>query len=83
MGRVVMWQRVDTVGLEYAEIEWAPLRIQGEVIVMEAGTPCAISYRIECDDGRATARAWVRLRCEGKQTELTHNELSERLALRP
>jgi hypothetical protein len=67
--RTVVWKRVDTAGLEYAEIAFNPLRLQGEVVVVEAGVPFAVSYRVACDTNGATERAAVRVRCEGTDNE--------------
>jgi hypothetical protein len=56
MKHVVVWQHIDTVGLEYAEIEPEPLRLEGDVVLIENGVKCAVSYVVECDD-TATTRA--------------------------
>jgi hypothetical protein len=69
MKRVIVWRRVDTFGAEYAEIELYPLRIEGEVILVEGSSPLAVSYRVDCDDAGVTARAIVRLKRDGSQSE--------------
>lgn len=71
MNRALLWQRVDTVGVEYAELEGDPLRLQGEVVVVEEGRPFAVSYRVECDDAGLTARARVQVKRGGVRDELT------------
>jgi len=43
--RVLVWQRIDTVGVEYAELGWDPVRLQGEVVLVEDGTPFAANGR--------------------------------------
>jgi hypothetical protein len=69
--RALIWQRLDTVGVEYAELEWDPVRIQGEVVLVEDGTPFAVSYRVECDGAGLTTRAQVQVKRSGARTELT------------
>jgi hypothetical protein len=69
--RVLIWQRLDTVGVEYAEIALDPLRLEGEVVLVEEGKACAISYRVECDEEGRTAKAQVNLRCDGSRSALT------------
>jgi uncharacterized protein len=69
MKRVIVWQRVDTVGLEFAEIAFDPLRIEGEVVLVEGGAPFAVSYRVDCDDAGMTSRASVRLKHAGARSE--------------
>ena len=71
MNSVLLWQRIDTVGVEYAELEWDPLRIQGEVVLVEDGAPFAVSYRLECDQAGLTARAHVQVKRSGARNELT------------
>jgi len=66
-----MWQRIDTVGVEYAELEWDPLRLQGEVVLVEDGTPFAVSYRVECDDAGLTSLAHLQVKRSGVRDELT------------
>jgi hypothetical protein len=69
MKRVVTWQRVDTEGLEYAEIDLDPLRISGEVVLVEDGLPFALSYDVDCDgEGRVRCAA-LRLRHRGARVE--------------
>ena len=34
MKRTVVWQRLDAIGVEYAEIEEEPLRIEGDVVLV-------------------------------------------------
>lgn len=70
MKRTVAWQRVDTVGLEYAEIELNPMRLQGEIVVVEDGIPFAVSYRVECDSPGTTVRTLVRCKRRKGHTEL-------------
>jgi hypothetical protein len=65
MTRVAVWERLDTKGLEYAEFENDPLRLAGQVILVEDGVPLAISYRVECDGEGRTARAAVTMRRQG------------------
>src|SRR5580765_4689366 len=69
--RVLVWQRIDAVGIEYAELDWDPVRLQGEVVLVEDGTPFAVSYRVECDDAGLTARAHVQVKRGGARDELT------------
>src|SRR5437868_9521212 len=69
MNRVVVWERLDTKGLEYAEIDGAPLRLAGEVVLVEDGVPFAVSYRVDCDAEGKAARAAVRLRRQGTCSE--------------
>jgi hypothetical protein len=71
VNRALLWQRVDTVGVEYAELEGDPLRLQGEVVVVEDGTPFAVSYRVDCDDAGLTARAHLQVKRGGVRDELT------------
>lgn len=71
MKRALVWQRIDTVGVEYAELDWAPVRLQGEVVLVEDGTPFAVSYRVECDDAGLTARAHVAVKRSGARDEMT------------
>jgi hypothetical protein len=65
MGRVVVWERIDTVGVELAEVELSPVRVEGEVVVIENGEPMAVSYQVDCDGGATTLRATVRLKRRG------------------
>jgi hypothetical protein len=67
----LFWQRIDTVGGEYAELEWDPIRLEGEVVLVEDGAPFAVSYRVECDDAGLTARAQVQVKRSGVRDELT------------
>jgi hypothetical protein len=69
MKRVVVWQRVDTVGAEYAEIELEPLRFEGNVVFVESGDRGSVSYRVECDDAAMTSRAFIRYKREGTAHE--------------
>jgi hypothetical protein len=69
--RALLWQRIDAVGVEYAELEWDPVRIQGEVVLVEDETPFAVSYRIECDGAGLTACAHVQVKRNGARDELT------------
>lgn len=71
MKRVVGWQRVDALGLEYAEIDLEPLHLEGEIVVVEGGVPCAVSYRVDCDSAGMTARAFIRMRRNGASSERT------------
>jgi hypothetical protein len=71
VNRALLWQRVDTVGVEYAELAGDPLRLQGEVVLVEDGTAFAVSYRIDCDDAGLTARAHLRVKRGGVRDELT------------
>jgi hypothetical protein len=71
VNRALVWQRIDTVGVEYAELGWDPLRLQGEVVLVEDGAPFAVSYRVECDGAGLTARAHVQVKRSGAQDELT------------
>ena len=59
MKRVVGWRRLDTSGLEYAEVESAPSRLQGELVYLDEEGPCAVSYRVDCDDAGITTRVTV------------------------
>jgi hypothetical protein len=69
--RALVWRRIDTVGVEYADLESDPVRLQGEVVVVEDGTPFAVSYRVECDDAGLTTRAHVQVKRSGVREELT------------
>jgi hypothetical protein len=61
----VVWQRLDVPGLEYATIALDPLRIEGELVVVEEGVPCAVSYAVE------PGRVFVVLKRECKRVERT------------
>jgi hypothetical protein len=69
MRRVIVWRRVDTSGLEYAEIELSPLCLDGDVVLVEGGERFAVVYRVECDREARTLRASVRLKREGARLE--------------
>jgi len=69
--RTLLWQRIDTIGVEYAELDWDPVRLQGEVVLVEDGMPFAVSYRVECDDAGLTARAHVSVKRSGARGEVT------------
>jgi hypothetical protein len=69
--RALLWQRIDAVGAEYAEVEWDPVRLEGEVVLAQEGTPFAVSYRVECDAAGLTARAHVQVKRSGVRDELT------------
>ncbi len=69
MKHVVIWERVDQVGLEYAEVELDPLRIEGELVLLDGGAPCALSYAVECDGTGVTSRVVLRFRRQGRRTE--------------
>ncbi|HEX8791134.1 MAG TPA: putative glycolipid-binding domain-containing protein [Polyangiaceae bacterium] len=69
MKRVIVWQRVDTAGAEYAEIGLSPLTLEGEVVLVEAEGAFAVSYRVDCDGSGMTKRAFVRCKREGLRTE--------------
>jgi hypothetical protein len=69
MNRVLVWQRLDTVGLEYAEIATDPLRLAGDVVLREGGESCAISYSVECDAEEKTRSAAIRVKREGARKE--------------
>lgn len=62
MKRTLVWKRVDTVGLEYAELALEPLSMEGEIIVVEGAAPFAVSYRVICDGAGATERAVFRMK---------------------
>jgi hypothetical protein len=65
MSRAIAWRRVDAVGVEYAEVDLAPLRLEGRVVLIDAGAPTLIDYLVECDDDGATRSSAVRLRQKG------------------
>ena len=69
MNRTIVWKRLDTSGLEYAEIALDPLSIEGRVVVVEESVPFAVAYRVTCDAGGATERAALRVRCGGVERE--------------
>jgi len=71
MKSVIGWQRLDTAGVEYAEVESAPLRLEGQLVFSSLGDPCAVSYRVDCDDAGITTRAVVCLRRAGLVSERT------------
>jgi uncharacterized protein len=60
----ILWQRLDTPGLEWCEIRRTPdgTQVDGVAIVAEAGTPYRIEYAIEVDSAGRTRRAVVRPR---------------------
>jgi hypothetical protein len=68
--RTVVWRRVDTVGVEYAEIERSPLVLRGQVVVIEDGVPFAVTYCVECDSAGTTARTLVRCKKAEGDAEL-------------
>jgi hypothetical protein len=63
--RVVVWQRVDAVGAEYAEVATAPLRLAGEVVLADGDGPCVVTYEVVCDDAGITSRASLRVKRPG------------------
>jgi hypothetical protein len=67
----VVWQRVDTLGTEYAEIEIDPLVIEGEIILVEDGVPSAVSYRVVCDRAGLTSHASINLKRNGIRSDRT------------
>jgi hypothetical protein len=69
MKRIIVWQRVETLGLEYAEIESDPPSFAGDVVLVEGGERCAVVYRVECDREARTLRASIRLKREGARLE--------------
>ena len=69
MRHVVLWERLDVPGMEYAEVELDPLRIKGQVVVLDQGVPCALSYTVECDETGGTSRALLRFRRNGTVAE--------------
>jgi hypothetical protein len=69
MKSVVVWQRIDIAGLEYAELESGPLRLEGDVLLLENGEPSAVGYRVECDGESKTVRAGIRLKHQGARRE--------------
>jgi hypothetical protein len=71
MKRVIAWQRLDTPGVEYADLTVSPLRIEGEIVLFDEGTPSAVSYLIDCDEAGVTSRAVVRLKHQGALTVRT------------
>src|SRR5262249_15860727 len=71
VNRALIWQRIDTIGVEYAELESDPVRLQGQVVVVEDGMPFAVSYVVECDGAGATARALVQVQRSGVRDDLT------------
>jgi hypothetical protein len=68
--RTIVWQRVDTVGVEYAEVGLGPVLLEGEVVVLEDGVAFAVSYRVECDSAEMTVRTLVRCKRAGDHAEL-------------
>ena len=71
MGTVIGWQRVDTAGVEYAEVDADPARLYGQLVFADRGIPCAVSYRVDCDDSGVTTRAVVALRRAGVASSRT------------
>jgi hypothetical protein len=71
VNRAFLWQRVDTIGVEYAELGWDPVRIRGEVVVVEDRTPFAVSYEVDCDGAGLTSRAQVQVKRSGALDQLT------------
>jgi hypothetical protein len=69
MKRTIVWERISAVGLEYAEIELDPLRLEGDVILVENGEPYAVSYGIACDDAGMTLNAFIHMTHAGGQRE--------------
>jgi hypothetical protein len=70
MKRVVTWRRLDTVGLEYAEIELEPLSIEGSVVLVEGRTSHAVSYRIALDGQAKTRDVSISLQRDGTRSEI-------------
>ncbi len=62
---VVCWKRLDTLGLEYAEVRSAPVRLDGDLLYVDEEGPCAVSYHVDCDRMGLTTLATVRLRRGG------------------
>jgi hypothetical protein len=65
MRHIVGWQRHDTPGVEYAEVELDPVGLDGEVIFAEEGMACVVTYRVTADPSGITTNAAVRLRRAG------------------
>src|SRR5262249_42290695 len=71
MNRIVVWERLDTVGLELATFASGPLQLEGDVIVVENGEPFAVAYRVRCDDQERTASASLRVKQGGVRQQCT------------
>ena len=65
MRHIVGWQRHDTPGVEYAEVETDPVGLDGVVVFADEGLACAVTYRVTCDPSGITTSAVVRLRRAG------------------
>jgi hypothetical protein len=75
--RVIVWRRLDTHGLEYAEVRLEPLRLEGQLVLIEDGKPCAVSYRVDCDDAANTVQAVVHMKLGGVLRECMLERSSE------
>lgn len=81
MTHTVFWERIDTLGLEYAQIQLDPLILQGDVVVVEDDVPCSAHYRIEYDDRFVAKNAFINLKRNGTQRECAiHREQLQGLA---
>lgn len=67
--QIRVWQRVDVPGLELCRISNGLL--EGDVVVVDEGKPCALRYRIECDEAWRTIRARVEGFANGEQVDIT------------
>lgn len=67
--QIRVWQRVDVPGLEICRISDGLL--EGDVVVVDEGQPCALRYRIECDEAWRTIRARVEGFANGEQVDIT------------
>jgi hypothetical protein len=65
---VRVWQRLDVPGHEVCRISRG--LIKGDVIVIEEGRPCALRYRIECDDSWRTRSARIEGFANGQNVEI-------------
>jgi hypothetical protein len=75
---VVAWQRLDTTGVEYAEIDLGPLRLEGRVVLVEDGAAAAISYDVACDDAGWRLRLEVGQQAEARAAWVTFPSLEVR-----
>jgi hypothetical protein len=69
MSHVIVWQRVDTPGLEYAEIALDPFRVEGRLVLVDQGEPCTVTYSVSCDSEGMTVQSIIALKRQGVARE--------------
>ncbi len=70
MKRALGWQRIDTPGVEYAEVAFNPLVIAGHLVCVDGGALAAVQYEVVCDDAGQTLRASLRRDSDGETDRL-------------